>query len=308
MARKIFKKYVYDISLDEGVGAQLVSWVTGLMVFFVTLALAVNFGLSSVTKSWVIGLAGTLTVEIKPPLAPTEGGKPPAQTQKKFEDTIGEVLTLLKDNAAVSEARLLTETEIKGLIEPWIGRGVTLDAVPLPALIDIKLTPNADVGQLQADLKTIVPSATIDSHTDTLDDVKTLVNTATLFMLLLTGVIVALAVVAISGIVRSKLLIHQGEVETLHLIGASDEYIARQFRQHTLRGTLKGALTGLVCTLITLTVIGAITHSVEKNIFPDIQLLPLQWAVLLLLPIVAGSLIAHLTAQATVLKELSRLP
>lgn len=309
MSRKIFKKYTYDISLDEGVGAHLVSWVTGLMVFFVTLALAVNFGLSSVTKNWVTGLSGTLTVEIKPPSsASADDEKAAAQNQKKFEERVQQVLLLLKDNPSVSEARLLSDSEIRSLIEPWMGHGSTLDAIPLPALIDIKLTPNADVTTLQTNLKTIEPAATIDSHTDTLDDVKTLINTATLFMLLLTGVIITLAIVAISGIVRSKLLIHQTEVETLHMIGAGDEYIARQFRQHTLRGTMKGAVIGLICTFATLFAIGMITHSMENNIFPHLQLNPIQWATLLLLPLLTGSLIAHMTAQATVLKELSRLP
>jgi cell division transport system permease protein len=308
MSGKIFKKYTYDISLDEGAGAYLVSCVTGLMVFFAALALAVNFGLSTITKTWVTGLSGTLTVEMKPPSPTADGEKASEQEQKKFNDSIAEVLTLLKDNSAVSEARLLTEPEIRSLIEPWMGRGVTLDAIPLPALIDIKLAPNADVAQLQSSLKNIAPSATVDSHTDTLDDVKTLINTATLFMLLLTGVIVTLAVVTISGIVRSKLLIHKNEVETLHLIGASDEYIARQFRHYTLRGSLIGALVGLAATLITLLTIGAVTHTIESNIFPHLKLIPIQWVVLLFLPIASGSLIAHLTAQATVLKELARLP
>ncbi|MFH1158749.1 MAG: hypothetical protein V1721_07730 [Pseudomonadota bacterium] len=308
MSGKIFKKYGCDISLDEGVGAHLISCVTGLMVFFVTLALAVDFGLSSVTQSWVMGLSGTLTVEIRPPPSPAEGEKTSPESRKKFDDSIREVLTLLRNNAAVSEARLLPEEEIKRLIEPWMGRGMTLDGLPLPALIDVRLTPDADAAALESSLKTAEPSATVDSHLDTLDNVKTLVNTATLFMLLLTVVIMTLAVVAISGIVRSKMLIHQAEVETLHLIGASDEYIARQFRQHTLRGTLKGALCGLVCTFLTLFVIGYVTRTVGGDIFPRLQLTPPQWTALLLLPVTAGSLIAHLTAQATVLKELSRLP
>jgi cell division transport system permease protein len=309
MSRKIFKKYTYDISLDEGAGAHLISWVTGLMVFFVTLALAVNFGLSTVAKNWVTGLSGTLTVEIKPPIASSsDGDKASPQAQQKFEDSVQQVLTFLKKNAAVAEARRLSEGEIKSLIQPWMGEGAALDALPLPALIDIKLTPNADAAQLQSDLKTVEPAATIDSHTDTLDDVKTLVNTATLFMLLLTGVIILLAVITISGIIRSKLLIHQAEVETLHLIGASDEYIASQFRGHTLRGTFKGAVIGLLCTIATLFIIGAVTHTLQTNIFPHLKLMPVQWATLLIFPLLSGSLIAHLTAQATVLKELSRLP
>jgi len=312
MPHKHIKKYTYDISLDEGVGARLVSWVTGLMVFFVTLTLAINFGLSSVARTWITGLSGTLTVEIKPPLSPTDGEKLSAQSQKKFDESVQNVLALLKNDPSVSEARQLTEPEIKRLIEPWLGQATgqdaALDAIPLPALIDIKLTPNANVAKLESSVKNLEPSAAIDSQNDTLGNVKTLVNTATLFMLLLTGVIVALAVVTISGIVRSKLLIHQSEVETLHLIGASDEYIARQFRQHTLRGTLRGALAGLVCTLLTLFAIGAVTHTIGSSMLPHLKLMPVQWAILLVLPLLSGSLIAHLTAQATVLKELSRLP
>jgi cell division transport system permease protein len=226
------------------------------------------------------------------------------------------VLAFLKNSPAVSSSRQLPESEIKNLIEPWLGQttgqgagqNATLDAIPLPALIDVKLAPNADIARLESGIKTIEPSATIDKQNDTLDKVKTLVNTATLFMMLLTGAIVGLTIVTISGIVRSKLLIHQSEVETLHLIGASDEYIARQFRQHTLRGTLRGALIGVGCTLLTLFAISAATHTIESSILPHLKLMPLQWATLLLLPIVSGSLIAHLTAQATVLKELARLP
>lgn len=308
MSKKIFRKYSYDISLDEGVGARMVSWVTGLMVFFVTLTLALNFGLSSFAHTWVTGLSGTLTVEIKPPLSATDSGKVSAQDQKKFDSTVAQVMTMLKNDENVLDARRLSDAEIKALIAPWMGEDAAMEDLPLPALIDIKLAPAADTARLQTALTLIEPTATMDSHADTLDNIKGLVHTVTLFMLLLTGVIVALAVVTISGIVRSKLLIHQSEVETLHLIGASDEYIARQFRRHTLRGTLRGAVLGVLAMLATMLAIGAATHTMVEHIFPHLRLMPLQWAVLLVAPILAGSLIAHITAQATVLKELAKLP
>ena len=38
--KKKMPKYKYDIGLDHGAGAHLVAWASGLMVFFVTLALA----------------------------------------------------------------------------------------------------------------------------------------------------------------------------------------------------------------------------------------------------------------------------
>lgn len=307
MQNKESKKSDYDMALDEGAGAQLVSLMSGLMIFFVTLALAVNFGLSSVTSSWVTGLSGALTAEIKPP-DPGADGKVAPQAQQKFKESVDRVMAALKKNSNVKEARALSDAEIKSLVQPWMGDNVSLDGVALPALIDIKLQNNADAAALQSQLRAIEPTAAIDSHTDTLDDVKTLVNTAMLFVYLLTGVIVLLAVIAISGIVRSKLLIHRSEVETLHLIGASDDYIASQFRQYTLRGTIKGALIGLAFTFLTLSVIALITNYLNANIVSYMQLSVTQWLVLALSPLLAGSLIAHLTAQATALKELSYMP
>lgn len=308
MRRKVFRKYTYDISLDEGVGARLISWITGLMVFFATLTLVISFSLSTVAKNWVTGLSGTLTVEIKPPMAPGDGGKVSILSQRKFEDSVKNIMAFLKSNASVASARQLSETEIKELIEPWMGRDAALDALPIPALIDIKLNPSADTAALEKSIQEIAPDASLDRQNATLDNVKSLVHTAMLFMLLLTGVIVALAIVTISGIVRSKLLIHQAEVETLHLIGASDEYIAKQFRQHTLRGTLRGAFLGVGATLITLFALGIVTHGFDNSLIAHLQILPLQWAAVLGLPIIGGSLIAHLTAQAAALKELARLP
>jgi cell division transport system permease protein len=107
--------------------------------------------------------------------------------------------------------------------------------------------------------------------------------------------------------VRAKLAIHHQEVETLHLIGANDEYIARQFRHHTLKGTLKGAVLGVLAMLLTLFAIGHMTRTIDSSLLPSLDVLPVQWIVLLFSPILAGALIAHMTAQKTVMNALARL-
>ncbi len=312
MSRKHFnKKYTYDISLDEGVGAGMVSWVTGLMVFFATLTLALNFTLSTVSQAWMTSLSGTLTVEMKAPLPPLNDKAAAARQQQKFQTTVQNVLSFLEKSPAVAKARLMTTAEVKGLIEPWLGpsdRNTALDAIPLPTLIDVHLAPNANIARLTKNVRTIEPSAVVDRQSSTLNNIKTLSDTATLFMVILTGIIALLAVVTIAGIVRSKMLIHKSEVETLHLIGASDEYIARQFRQHTLKGTLKGAVFGIVCTLLTLLALGHATHAAASGVLPHLKLMPAQWALLVTLPALTGCVIAHLTAQASVLRELAKLP
>jgi cell division transport system permease protein len=306
MAKKIFQKHHYDIALETGVGANLVSWATGLMVFFMTLALAVNIGLASITDNWVASLSGSVTVELQPPMRAEDKDKIDEDEQKAFDEKAQKIAAMGTSHPALASGRVLDRAEVLKLIEPWLGSAMPAD-LPLPALIDLKLLPDADIEQLKKDILAIAPKATVDTHDDTLKDVSTLVNTARLFVLLLSGVIMLLAIFAISGMVRAKLAIHHQEVETLHLIGANDEYIARQFRHHTLKGTLKGAVLGVLAMLLTLFAIGHMTRTIDSSLLPSLDVLPVQWIVLLFSPILAGALIAHMTAQKTVMNALARL-
>lgn len=302
MAAKIFQKYRYDIALETGAGAHLVAWVTGLMVFFMTLAFAVNIGLANVTANWVSGLSGSITVELR---APDKDGETTA-AQQQLDKKINALTAMGGKHDAVLSARALESEEVRKLIEPWLGSAMPAD-LPLPVLVDMKIAPGADIAALKKDILKAAPGATVDTHDDTLEDVSTLVNTARVFVLLLSGVIMLLAVVAISGIVRAKLAIHHPEVETLHLIGAHDEYIARQFRHHTLKGTLKGALCGVAAMLGTLYAIGQTTKSIDSAMLPDVALTTLEWALLVIAPVLIGTMIAHFTAQKTVMGALRRL-
>ena len=66
----------------------------------------------------------------------------------------------------------------------------------------------------------------------------------------------------------------------------------------------------LVAAFMVLTIIGIsyMTHTIDTAIFPHIRIMPLYWAAIVLAPVIAGSLIAHFTAQRTVMRELARLP
>ena len=306
MATKVFQKYRYDIALESGAGAHLVAWVTGLMVFFMTLAFAVNIGLASVTERWVSGLSDSITVELRAPAPEKDGDKQDSTARKSLDEKIKALVALGGKHDAVTSARALEDAEVRKLIEPWLGSAMPAD-LPLPVLIDMKIAPDADIAALKKDILKIAPTATVDTHDDTLQDVSTLVNTARVFVMMLSGVIMLLAVVAISGIVRAKLAIHHPEVETLHMIGAHDEYIARQFRHYTLKGTLKGAIVGVAAMLGTLYAVGRTTRSIDSAILPDITLSATEWGMLVAAPVIIGTMIAHFTAQTTVLGALRRM-
>lgn len=309
MSSKIFQSYKYDIALEDGSGRHLVSGMTALMVFFVSLALAVNFALSNLTDRWVDDLTGNLTVEIKPPL-PAADGNPSAADLADFNARVKQALSVAEKHPAVADTHALSEQEIRALIEPWLDDRAA-ETLLLPALIDIRLKPNADTTQLEKELAA-VKGASIDTHNDALSNVKTISRSLQAFVVILTSLIILLGVAGIGGIVRAKFAIHQPEVETLHLIGASDDYIARQFRRHAMGGTLRGALAGLALMVASLIAIAAVTDNLAAA--PDVDgalsLLRFerpQWAALLVAPVLIGALIARTTAQQTVLRALRRM-
>jgi cell division transport system permease protein len=98
----------------------------------------------------------------------------------------------------------------------------------------------------------------------------------------------------------------------LHLIGARDGYIAGQFERHALRLGLRGGIGGLVLAALT---IGAIAAAADRvgalddaiRLLPALGAPPIEWALLLLLPVAAGA-VAMITARITVLRALRRMP
>ena len=92
----------------------------------------------------------------------------------------------------------------------------------------------------------------------------------------------------------------------LHLIGAQDSYVARQFETHALTLALRGGVGGLAAAAATILAAEYFGEPSAGGLVPDVSLALWQWAALLPLPLASG-LIAMLTARATVLSALARM-
>jgi cell division transport system permease protein len=111
---------------------------------------------------------------------------------------------------------------------------------------------------------------------------------------------------------RAGLAVHHDVIELLHLMGARDLYIARQFEREAMRLGFSGGVGGLGLAGLTLWGLGhaaAATNVLgeEAKLLPDLSLVLWQWAVLILLPLAAG-FAAMLTARLTVMRALARMP
>lgn len=285
-----------DLPLAGDASARFLPWVAGAMVFLAALALAGALLAQTVASRWQRDLAGTLTVEIPP--------RPGVDAARREQAA----LALLKGTVGVADAAAVPRQRLERLVEPWLGSGAHLAELPLPALIEVRLDEGArlDLAVLAERLALSVPGVKLDDHALWLAGVGSVVRAVEAVAALVVVLIVLLSIAAVAFAVRTGLAIHGDVVEVLHLIGARDAYIARQFAGHAFRSTLKGGLIGLAAAVSLIAVLAEGRGVIGPLPLPEVRLAGASWAAIASVPI-AAALVALFAALVTVHRRLRRL-
>jgi cell division transport system permease protein len=288
-----------DVPLHRDASARFLPWLIAFMVYLATLALAAAIAVSNVTQAWDSGLAGKLTVQVPPP----------AQGETRSQaDRIDAVLAALRDTPGVRSADQLSQQDMTRLLEPWLGAAAGSAELPLPALIAVEVAPDRTppLASLARRLARAAPGTRVDDHQRTLGRLLEIARTLQLLAVLVVALVGAAAVVTVVFVTRTGLSIHRNVIELLHLIGAHDAYVARQFQRHALRLGLTGGLIGLALAAATLWALASWVGPQAGAIVPEMRLTDTQWLSLAAVPL-AATLVAMLTARITVLRTLAKL-
>ncbi|WP_455374013.1 cell division protein FtsX [Limibacillus halophilus] len=288
-----------DLPLKKDQSARFLPLLVAFMVFLAALALASALAMNTVVTSWQSAFTGKLTVQI--PAA--EEGEEAVQRER-----IAAITDLLKMQEGIDEVELLGEAETRALVEPWLGDVASLEELPLPALIAVTLEEEAtpDLTSLSIRLQEAAPGAVLDDHQQWLGDVLSSLRSLQVLSLALLAVVGAAAMLAVIYVTRTGLAIHHEVIELLHLIGAKDAYVARQFQRQALVLGVTGGVVGLLLALPVVLLIGYLLSSGEAALFPNVRFGPLEWTLLALLAPLTG-IIAMFTARRTVMRSLSEL-
>ena len=287
-----------DVPLDKDASARFLPWLIAFMVYLATLALAAAIAVSNVAQAWDSGLAGKLTVQVPPA---SDGGRD--QTQR-----IDAVLDALRQTPGVYSARQLSRAEMTELLKPWLGEAADSADLPLPALIAVEVAPERapELSSLQRRLAAAAAGTRVDDHQRTLGRLLEVARTLQLLAVLVVVLVGAAAVVTVVFVTRTGLSIHRNVIELLHLIGAHDAYVARQFQRHALRLGLTGGLVGLALAAATLWALARWVGQEAGAVVPELTLSRAQWLSLVAVPL-GATLVAMLTARITVLRTLAKL-
>jgi cell division transport system permease protein len=290
-----------DLPLKGDATSRFVPWLVALMTFLAAVAVAGVFVLSGLIERWDRDVSGTLTVQVMP----VGGDKGEALTDER----VREALDLMRRQPGITAAEALGKDRILALLEPWLGNTDIVRDLPLPRLIDVSVDPAArlDVAGLADRLAKEVPGASLDDHRVWLSRLINLSRTIEWLAIGIVGLIGLVTSATIIYATRTGMAVHKGVVEVLHLIGAQDDYVARQFADRAFALGFAGGLVGLGMAVPALMAIGWAARRLEGGFLPSLSLSLPGFVAIGLLPL-AAAVLAMVTARLTVHGTLARMP
>ncbi|MFT7569269.1 MAG: cell division transport system permease protein [Paracoccaceae bacterium] len=287
---------VSDVPLSGDPASRYLPWTVGLLVFLATLAFAAGMFLSSAGDIWRQNLSGTLTIQI------------PVSDGVERRVRVDAAAELLRTTPGVVSVRPIPDAEIAVLLEPWLGKQVLGLELPMPDLIDVTVEAGAevDLAALSARLAQVAPGAVVDDHAIWLRRLTEFMRIAETISFAVMIVILISAVSTVVFTTRTGLAIHSDVVEVLHLIGAQDSYVARQFQNHTLRLASAGAAVGFLLGVGIIWLAHVYGGRLSGGLLPELAFGPLQWVLLAALP-VGAVLLVVLTVGITVKRVLGKM-
>ncbi len=294
-----------ELGLRRALSDRMLPFLVAAMAFLAALALAGWTGAASLTRHWQEGAGSALTVQVPQPKASAaQGGGA----------RLAAVLTLLTGTPGIASARPLPDEELGELLRPWLGVGAERLAVPLPAVVAVRLTGKVELKPLAQRLEAAAPGTLVEDHGIWVRRLAALAWSLQACSGLALLLVAAVAATVIAVATRAGLSSRREAIEIVHGLGATDGFIAGRF---AARATMLAAAGGLGGAILAMPVLLALAQLAapfagappENETVADIfATLPMElWLALPGLPMAAAA-IGFLTAQGTVRRWLRRLP
>lgn len=218
---------------DSVSGRALVA-VVAIMTFLASLTTGAVMLIRATASDWQSDVAREITIQVRP-----AGGR-------EIEAEVRRAADIARATPGVADVTVYGKEESAKLLEPWLGRGLVLDDLPVPRLIVVKLAAGAaaDLAGLRRQLGERVPGAALNDHRSFIDRMRAMADSAVVAGIVILVLMFAATILSVTFATRGAMAANRAIVEVLHLIGARDSFIVSQFQRHFLLLGLKGGLIG----------------------------------------------------------------
>ncbi len=233
------------VPVDSVAGRALIV-VIAILTFLAALSAGAALLAANASEQWRGAVANEMTIQIRP------------DPRRNIEQDIARAVELARAVPSIAEARAVPRAESDRLLEPWLGAGLDLIELPVPRLIVLRLSATVanDLVAFSQTLRREVPSATLDDHRLWVRRLSTMANT-----IILAGVVIVLLVLLAAGLAvafatRGAMAGSRDSVEILHFVGATDDFIAREFQSRFVTLGLRGGGAGGLAAIIAIAALG----------------------------------------------------
>jgi cell division transport system permease protein len=208
--------------------------VIAIMTFLASLTAGTAMLIAHSAQDWRGAVAREMTIQVMPVVG------------RDIEADVTQAVAAAQSIGGVAQVYAYTKAQSEALLQPWLGSGLDLSELPVPRLIVVKLAANAqlDVDALRNAVTAKVPSAMIDDHRLWLERLSIMASTVVVIATIICILVMIAMVLAVGFATRGAMAGNREIIEVLHLVGAADGYISRQFQRHFFRLGLRGGAIG----------------------------------------------------------------
>jgi cell division transport system permease protein len=206
--------------------------LVAIMSFLACLSVAAVSVVADRAEGWQRQIADEVTIQVKP-----EDGV-------DMETAVARAVEVAMQVPGVTAANPLDESAASALLEPWLGSDFDASELPIPRLVAVQISEDADLSALADRLHAEVPSASLDDHGQWLQRLSSMANVTTLLGSVILALVFAATALCVVFATQGAMAGNRTVIEVLHFVGAEDSYVAREFQRHFLLLGLRGAGLG----------------------------------------------------------------
>ncbi len=224
--------------------------VIAIMTFLASLTTGAVVLIDTAAGEWQADVSREVTIQVIP--APG----------RDVDATVAKAAAIARAFPGIAEVRTFSKEESAKLLEPWLGQGLSLEQLPVPRLIVVKIGggPAPDIPQLRRLLAEQVSGATLDDHRGWIDRMRTMAGSAVAAGIGVLLLMIAATMLSVTFATRGAMAANKPVIEVLHFVGAKNRYISGHFQRHFLLLGLEGGAIGGGAAIVLFAFAGVISR------------------------------------------------
>jgi cell division transport system permease protein len=224
--------------------------VVAIMTFLASLTTGAVILVGTAASDWQSDVSREVTIQVIP--APG----------RDMDATVQQAAALARGFPGIGDVLPYSKEQSSKLLEPWLGSGLSLDELPVPRLIVVRIAPGAapDIPQLRRNLAEQVPGAVLDDHRGFIERMRAMAGTAVAAGVFILILVVAATMLSVTFATRGAMATNKPVIEVLHFVGAKNGFIAGHFQRHFLMLGLQGGVLGGGVAVLLFTLAGVLSR------------------------------------------------